>query len=64
MSKAIKEDLLANLRERYGRRQREGKTRMLDDLCEDYGYERKYAIKPLGDTTPWPSGRVHPGSVP
>ncbi len=64
MSKAIKEDLLPKLRERYGRRQREGKTRMLDELCEDYGYERKYAIKLLGNTTPLPSGRVHPGPAP
>ena len=45
MTKAIKDDLLPKLHERYARRQREGKTRMLDELCEDYGYERKYASK-------------------
>lgn len=61
MSKEIKEDLLPKLRERYARRQREGKSRMLDELCEDYGYERKYAIKLLRDALPKPSGRVHPG---
>lgn len=36
---------------------------MLDELCEDYGYERKYAIKLLGGVLPIPSGRVHPGAV-
>ena len=61
MTKAIKDDLLPKLRERYARRQREGKTRMLDELCEDYGYERKYASKLLGDAVPAPSGRTHPG---
>jgi hypothetical protein len=61
MTRTIKDDLLPKLRERYARRQREGKTRMLDELCEDYGYERKYAIKLLGDTVPAPSGRTHPG---
>ena len=64
MTKAIKADLLPKLRERYARRQREGKTRMLDELCEDYGYERKYAIKLLGDAVPEPSGRAHPGPAP
>ena len=64
MTRTIKEDLLPKLRERYARRQREGKTRMLDELCEDYGYERKYAIKLLGDAVPAPSGRTHPGPAP
>ena len=61
MTKAIKDDLLPKLRARYARRQREGKTRMLDELCEDYGYERKYASKLLGDAVPAPRGRTHPG---
>lgn len=34
---------------------------MLDELCEDYEYERKYAIKLLTGGLPLPSGRVHPG---
>ena len=41
MSQSIKEDLLPKLRERYRRRGREGKRRRLDELCEDYDYERK-----------------------
>ena len=64
MSKAIKEGLLPKLRERYARRGRAGKGRMLDELCEDHGYERKYAIKLLGDAVPAPSGRAHPGPEP
>jgi hypothetical protein len=43
---------LPKLQERYARRHREGKSRMLDELCEDYGYERKYAIKLLGGGLP------------
>ena len=61
MTRTIKEDLLPKLRTRYARRQREGKTRMLDELCADYGYERKYAIKLLGDAVPASSGRAQPG---
>ena len=26
-----------------------GKSRMFDELCQDYEYERKYAINLLGD---------------
>jgi len=36
MSKELKKDWLPKLQERYARRQLEGKSRMLDDLCEDY----------------------------
>ena len=50
MSRDIKDDLLPKLQDSYARRNREGKTRMLDELSEDYGYERKYAINLLGDT--------------
>jgi hypothetical protein len=42
---------LERLRTRYENRGKEGKTRLLDEFCEHYGYERKYAIKLL-------SGRV------
>ena len=52
------------LRERQARRQREGKTRRLDALCEDYGSERKQAIKLLGDAVPAPSGRAQPDPAP
>jgi hypothetical protein len=37
---------------------------MLDELCQDYGYERKYAIKLLGGVLPRPTGRKKPGPEP
>lgn len=62
MSKELKKDGLPKLQTRYARRSREGKSRMLDELCQDYEYERKYAIKLLGGGVPAPTGRVHPGA--
>jgi hypothetical protein len=64
MSKELKIDWLPKLRARYLRRDREGKSRMLDELCQDYEYERKYAIKLLGDSLPEPSGKARPGREP
>jgi hypothetical protein len=61
MSKELKKDWLPKLQERYARRDREGKSRMLDELCEDYEYERKYAIKLLGGDLPPGPGRAPPG---
>jgi len=61
MSQELKREWLPKLRARYLGRGREGKSRMLDELCEDYKYDRKYAIKLLGGSLPLPSGRVHPG---
>ena len=37
---------------------------MLDELCEDYEYERKDAIKLLCGGLPPASGRIHPGPEP
>jgi len=54
-------DWLPKLRARYQNRNRQGKSRMLDELCADYDYERKYAIKLLRGTVAAPSGRAHPG---
>lgn len=61
MSQELKKEWLPKLKARYARRNREGKSRMLDELCEDYAYDRKYAIKLLGDGLPIPSGRGRPG---
>jgi len=61
MSKELKREWLPKLQERYARRNRQGKSRMLDELCEDYQYERKYAIKLLSGGLPASPGRVHPG---
>src|SRR5205823_1492250 len=61
MSQELKIQWLPKLQARYARRNREGKTRMLDELCEDYEYERKYAIKLLSGGLALPAGRVHRG---
>src|ERR1700692_2367858 len=61
MSKELKKEMLGKLLARYARRNREGKSRMLDELCDDYQYDRKYAIKLLGGGLPPRCGRTHPG---
>jgi hypothetical protein len=61
MSKELKRDWLPKLQKRYAGRNREGKSRMLDELCADYESERKYAIKLLCGGLPAASGRGHPG---
>jgi len=61
MSRTIREELLSKLQWRYSHRNCQGKIQMLNDFCDDHGYERKYAIKLLGGTMPKPTGRSHPG---
>lgn len=46
--KLERKEQLAVYRARYQGRGKEGKSRLLNDFCEHYGYERKYAIKLLG----------------
>ncbi|HEV2318663.1 MAG TPA: hypothetical protein VGV18_02870 [Verrucomicrobiae bacterium] len=46
--KLYRQEQLAVYRRRYQERGNEGKSRLLDEFCEHYGYERKYAIKLLG----------------
>jgi hypothetical protein len=41
MSEDLNKDCLEKLTARYAHRNREGKSRMLDELCEDFKYERK-----------------------
>jgi len=64
MSNEMKKELLPKLQRRYARRNREGKSLMLDELCADYEYERKYAIKLLGGTLPVARENKHPGPEP
>src|ERR1051325_1529119 len=59
-----RQEELRRLRERYARRNKEGKARMLDEFCEHYGYTRKHAIKLLGDSLPKASGQPRPGPEP
>jgi len=40
------------MRERYGRRGRQGRSRLIDEVCELCGYGRKHAIKILGRKLP------------
>jgi hypothetical protein len=47
MSKRSKDEFLEWCRQRYPRRDRRGKSRMLDEVCESFGWERKHAIKAL-----------------
>ena len=64
MSNEMKSEWLPKFQMRYARRSREGKSRMLDELCEDHGYERKYAIKLLSGSLPVGSDHKHPGPEP
>jgi len=64
MSKELKSEWLPKLQVRYLRRNREGKSRMLDELCEDYAYERKYAIKLLSGVLAPAQGGGRPGPEP
>lgn len=47
MSKRSKEEFLEWCRSRYPGRDRKGKSRMLDEVCEAFGWDRKHAIKAL-----------------
>ena len=47
MSKRSKEEFLEWCRSRYPKRDRKGKSRMLDEICETFGWDRKHAIKAL-----------------
>jgi hypothetical protein len=65
MSYVLKTELLPKLQARYARRDRQGKARLLDELCEDYGYDRKYASRLLRTPAPVPTaGPAHPGPEP
>ena len=52
MSQNTTREVILKMRERYGRRGREARGRLLDELCELCGYGRKHAIKLLGGTLP------------
>lgn len=52
MSQNTTRELLLKMRERYARRGREARSRLIDEVCELCGYERKHAIKVLGGKLP------------
>ena len=47
MSESSKREYFESARSRYGRRNRKGKSRLLDELCETLDWDRKHAIKSL-----------------
>lgn len=53
MNQKIKEEMLPRLRQRYAGRGREGRSRMIDELSEQFGYSRKHAIKLLNAKAGW-----------
>ena len=48
MSRKIAEELLPRLRLRYMGRGHEGRSLLIDELSEQWGYSRKHAINLLG----------------
>ena len=59
---SCRKEELERLQKRYAGRGKEGKTRLLDEFCEHYGYDRKHAIKLLGDRLPKGTGEVRVGA--
>ncbi len=53
MSRKIACEVLPRLRQRYAGRSREGRSQLIDDVCEQWDYSRKHAIKLLGARTGW-----------
>lgn len=64
MKDVSREELLAGMRARYAARSREGKSRMLDEVCAEYGYTRKHAIKLLRNGLAKKTGAKSPGPPP
>lgn len=61
MSQNTTRELLLKMRERYGGRGREGRSRLINELCELCGYDRKHAIKMLGRKLPIPGQSARRG---
>src|SRR3974390_1288520 len=55
---------LERRRWRYQQRGKEGKGRLLDEFCEHYGYERKYAIRLLSQVEAGEAKGCPPGPEP
>jgi hypothetical protein len=55
MKSVPRDQQLDRLRQRYAGRGKQGKGRLLDELCEQWGYERKHAIKLLRPTSSLPA---------
>jgi hypothetical protein len=53
MSQMIREEMLPRLRQRYAGRGKEGKSRLIDEVVEQFGYSRKHVIKLLNGKAGW-----------
>ena len=53
VSQKVREEMLPRLRQRYGNRGREGRSRMIQEMAGQFGYSRKHAIKLLGAKAGW-----------
>lgn len=49
MSHTSKEEYLESCRQRYPGRNRAGKSAMIDEVCDTFGWDRKHAIKALNN---------------
>ena len=61
MSDQSRREVILKMQERYAGRGREGRSRLLDEICELCGYDRKYAIKLLGRKVPARGGKARRG---
>ena len=52
MSATSRGEVLGQARARYGRRGKQGRSRLLDEICALSGYERKYASRVLAGRRP------------
>ena len=53
MSQKVREEMLPRMRQRYAARDKQGRAKLLDELCEQFGYSRKHAIKLMGAKAGW-----------
>jgi hypothetical protein len=61
MSESSKREVLLKMRERYVGRGREGRSKLIDEVCAMCGYERKHAIKVLNGKLAIAGGVVRRG---
>jgi len=61
MSDQSRREVILKMQERYAGRGREGRSRLLDEICELCGYDRKYAIKLLRRKAPVGDGKARRG---
>ena len=45
--------MLPRLRQRYAARGKEGWSKIIDELCDQFGYSRKHALKLMGAKSSW-----------